>query len=68
MIAFLWSTVAALGFMASGFLLRDGEFRLAMMAAVTAWVWLVFPKIPMWAIGGIVKRLKKGRPVASGRA
>jgi hypothetical protein len=50
MISFVWSMVAALAFTISGVLLRDGEFRLSGITFVAAWAWLVFPKIPMWAI------------------
>jgi len=49
-IAFLWSFISAVGFALSGFLLRDGEFRLAVILFGGAWLWLVFPKIPMWLI------------------
>lgn len=50
MIAFFWSFITALGFVISGFLLRDGEFRLSVIVFFASWVWLAFPKIPMWAI------------------
>lgn len=50
MIAFFWSFVTALGFATSGFLLRDGEFRLSVIVFFASWAWLAFPKIPMWAI------------------
>jgi hypothetical protein len=49
-INFLWSFVVSLGFALSGFLLRDGEFRLAGIFFFATWAWLIFPKIPMWLI------------------
>jgi len=61
MISFLWSTISAIGFMASGFLLRDGELRLSGMAALAAWAWLMFPKIPMWLIGAALRKLNGAR-------
>lgn len=42
--------VTALGFTASGVLLREGEFRLTGILFVLSWAWLVFPKIPMWIL------------------
>lgn len=50
MINFLWSFVVSLGFAMSGFLLRDGEFRLAGIFFFATWGWLIFPKIPMWLL------------------
>jgi hypothetical protein len=50
MIAFFWSFIAAIGFTFSGVLLREGEFRISAILFVSAWAWLVFPKLPMWLI------------------
>lgn len=50
MIAFFWSFVAALGFALSGFLLRDGEFRLSGILFLVTWLWFLFPRIPKWMI------------------
>jgi len=49
-ISFLWMTVTALGFTVSGVLLREGEFRLSGILFVLSWIWLVFPKVPMWIL------------------
>lgn len=51
MIAFFWSFISAMGFALSGFLLRDGEFRLAGILFMVTWLWFLFPKIPKWMIG-----------------
>lgn len=64
MIVFFWSFVTAFGFLGSGFLLRDGEFRLSAILFFATWVWLVFPKIPMWVIRQMGK-LFHGHPKAT---
>lgn len=65
MISFMWSLATAIGFLVSGVLLREGEFRLAAILFVAAWLWMVFPKVPMWTlkkIGGLWRGDR--RPVA----
>jgi len=49
-IAFLWSCIVVAGFMISGFLLRDMEFRLSAITFFATCAWFAFPKIPMWLI------------------
>jgi hypothetical protein len=65
MISFCWSLVTALGFAAAGFLLREAEFRLAGILFVATWAWLVFPKIPMWAIRQVGRLLHGQRKAAA---
>jgi len=65
MIAFLWSFIVSLGFTLSGFLLRDGEFRLAGIFFFATWTWLLFPKIPMWLIRQAGKLLGGHRKAAA---
>jgi len=64
-IAFFWSFAVSLGFVLSGFLLRDGEFRLAGILFFATWAWLLFPKIPMWLIRQAGKLLGGQRKAAA---
>lgn len=50
MAPFLWSFISAIGFVLSGFLLRDGEFRLSVILFVATWIWFLFPKLPKWML------------------
>ena len=61
MITFFWSFIMSLGFALSGFLLRDGEFRLAGIVFLVTWGWLLFPKIPKWSIQQIAKLFSSRR-------
>jgi hypothetical protein len=65
MITFFWSFVTAFGFAASGFLLREGEFKIAGILFVATWVWLTFPKMPMWLIRQMGKLFNGHRKAAA---
>lgn len=64
MINFLWAFVTSLGFAMSGFLLRDGEFRLSGISFFATWIWFLFPKLPMWLIRQARKLFNGHRKVA----
>lgn len=57
MIAFAWMLVTAVGFMVSGALLCQFEWRLAGSSFVLTWLWMAFPKAVAWgfrSLGRIV--------------
>ncbi len=64
-IAFLWSFISAMGFAMSGFLLRDGEFRLSGIVFVVTWLWFLFPKIPKWMLQLAGRRYNGHRQAAA---